>query len=79
MTTKKQAFPAALRCETADAVPVSPLTRKRFAHKLLGRSDWRAAFEVHRMLGTAYFRGPLHRGSRLDLPPGFEIRGHERC
>jgi uroporphyrinogen-III decarboxylase len=75
--TKKQAFLTALRGEQPDRVPVSPLVHRRFANALLGRSDWRAVFEVHQMLGTTYFRGPLGGASLLELPPGFAINESE--
>ncbi len=57
--TRKEAFLTALRLETPDLVPVAPLIHHRFAHKLLGREDWRAVFEVHQMLGSTHFRGPI--------------------
>ncbi len=57
--TRKQAFLAALRLETPDVVPVAPLVHARYAHKLLGRTDWRAVFEVHQRLGSTHFRGPI--------------------
>ncbi len=72
--TKKQAFLTALRGGQPDAVPVSPLIHRRFAHKLLGRSDWRVVFEVHQMLGTTYFRGPLGVGMKVTLPSGYGVR-----
>ena len=48
--TKKQAFMAAIRREEPDVVPVSPLFHCRYADKLLGRSDWRAVFELHQRI-----------------------------
>lgn len=71
--TKKQAFLAALRGERPDVVPVSPLIHARYAHKVLGRSDWRAVFEVHRMIGSTHYRGPLGVGLRTNLPDGYEF------
>ena len=71
--TKKQAFMAALKGETPDVVPVAPLIHHRYANKVLGRGDWRAAFEVHQMLGSTFYRGPL--GIDVWHPP---LLGYER-
>ncbi len=57
--TRKEAFLTALRLETPDRVPVSPLIHYRYANERLGRSDWRAIFEVHQELGSTHFRGPI--------------------
>ncbi|MGC9317354.1 MAG: uroporphyrinogen decarboxylase family protein [Armatimonadota bacterium] len=62
--TRKQAFLTALRLETPDVVPVSPLIHHRYADTLLGRHDWRAVFEVHQRLGSTHFRGPIGVGCR---------------
>jgi uroporphyrinogen-III decarboxylase len=70
--TKKQAFLAALRGETPDIVPVSPLIHHRYAQKLLGRSDWKAVFEVHQKLGTTHYRGPVAIDVKLPAMPGYE-------
>jgi hypothetical protein len=69
--TKKQRFLAAVRREVPDAVPVSPLIHHRFAHKLLGRWDWKAVFEVHQMIGSIHFRGPLGVSVEAVLPDGW--------
>jgi len=69
--TKKQAFLAAIRREVPDVVPVSPLIHHRYAQKLLGRSDWRAVFEVHQLLGSCHYRGPIGVGVRTSLPDGW--------
>jgi len=60
--TRKEAFLTALRLETPDVVPVAPLIHCRFANELLGRTDWQAVFEVHQMLGSTHFRGPIGVG-----------------
>ncbi|MFQ6132757.1 MAG: uroporphyrinogen decarboxylase family protein [Armatimonadota bacterium] len=74
--TPKQRFLAAVRRQTPDMVPVSPLIHTRFAHKLTGRGDWRAVFEVHQMLGSVDFRGPSGVGFVAEKGEGFgsEIR-----
>lgn len=69
--TKKEAFLTAVRGGTPDVVPVAPLIHCRYAHKLLGRSDWRAVFEVHQMIGSCHFRGPLGVGVHETLPEGW--------
>ncbi len=71
--TRKQAFLAALRLETPDVVPVSPLIHSRYAHKLLGRTDWKAVFEVHQMLGSTHFRGPIGVAWAVEGPPFCEV------
>lgn len=70
--TKKERFMTALRRGVPDIVPVAPLIHSRYAHKLLGRSDWRAVFEVHQMLGSIYFRGPLGVSVSVMMPEGWE-------
>jgi len=55
----KERFLIAVRREIPDVVPVAPLIHNRFANKILGRTGWKAVFEVHRMVGSIYFRGPL--------------------
>jgi hypothetical protein len=69
--TKKERFMTALRLGVPDVVPVAPLIHHRFAHKVLGRWDWRAVFEVHQMLGSIHFRGPLSVGVHSSLPEGY--------
>jgi uroporphyrinogen-III decarboxylase len=60
--TRKEAFLTALRLETPDVVPVAPLIHHRYANEVLGRTDWRAVYEVHQMLGTTHHRGPIGVG-----------------
>jgi len=74
--TKKQRFLAAVRREIPDLVPVAPLIHHRFARRVLGRWDWRAVFEVHRMLGSIHFRGPIGVGVESTLPDGWEQEQH---
>jgi uroporphyrinogen-III decarboxylase len=73
--TKKGRFLAAVRGETPDVVPVAPLIHQRYAHRILGRSGWRAVFEVHRLIGSVHHRGPLGVGLKVSLPEGY---GSER-
>lgn len=67
----KERFLAAVRGEVPDRVPVAPLIHDRFACKLLGRTGWKAVYEVHRMIGSIWFRGPLGVGFDVDWPSGF--------
>jgi hypothetical protein len=69
--TRKQAFLTAMANGTPDVVPVSPLIHCRFAHKVLGRTDWRAVFGVHQMVGSTHYRGPLGVGVRCTMPEGY--------
>ena len=70
--TNKQRFLAAMRLQTPDEVPVAPLIHHRYAHQVLGRSDWRAVFEVHQMIGSCHHRGPLSVGVECKpLPDGY--------
>ena len=69
--TKKEAFLAAVRGDQPDVAPVAPLIHGRFAHKTLGRSDWKAIFEVHQMIGSCYHRGPLAIDIPVTLPDGY--------
>jgi hypothetical protein len=75
--TKKQRFMAALRREVPDMVPVAPLIHSRFAHTILGRSDWRAVFEVHQMIGSTYYRGPIAYRPTATLPEGWGMEESE--
>lgn len=75
--TRKQRFMTALRGEVPDIVPVAPLIHHRFAHRILGRSDWRTVFEVHQMLGSIHFRGPLGVGLLSSLPEGYGMEWRE--
>lgn len=65
--TQKQRFLTALQGGIPDVVPVSPLIHSRYAYKRLGRSDWRAVFEVHRQLGSVHYRGPIGVGVHVNL------------
>jgi len=67
----KERFLAAVRGEVPDRVPVAPLIHDRFACKLLGRTGWKAVFDVHRMIGSIWFRGPLGVGFDIEWPSGF--------
>jgi len=69
--TKKEAFLTAMANGTPDAVPVSPLIHCRFAHKVLGRTDWRAVFDLHQTIGSTHYRGPLGVGVRCQMPDGY--------
>jgi len=69
--TPKQRFLAAVRGQTPDMVPVAPLIHSRFAHRLLGRTDWKAVFEVHRTIGSVHFRGPIGVGLKVEMPDGW--------
>lgn len=69
--TKKQRFLAAVRGEAPDVVPVAPLIHCRYAHQVLGRSDWKAVFDVHRMVGSVHHRGPVGVGVQSSLPEGY--------
>ncbi len=68
---KKERFLAAVRGEVPDMVPVAPLIHNRFACKLLGRTGWKAVFEVHRTVGSIWFRGPLGISFDIDWPSGW--------
>ncbi|MCE5238437.1 hypothetical protein LLH23_08080, partial [bacterium] len=68
--TRKQAFLTAVRGGTPDVVPVAPLIHCRYAHQRLGRSDWKAVFEVHQQLGSCHHRGPIGLGCAMKLPEG---------
>ncbi len=68
--TRKQAFLTAVRGGTPDVVPVAPLIHCRYAHQRLGRSDWKAVFEVHQQLGSCHHRGPIGLGCAMSLPEG---------
>ncbi|MGQ9729984.1 MAG: uroporphyrinogen decarboxylase family protein [Candidatus Zipacnadales bacterium] len=60
-----------MRGDMPDVVPIAPLIHSRYAHKLLGRSDWRAVFEVHQMIGSCHHRGPIGVGRHSTLPDGW--------
>ncbi|HID94878.1 MAG TPA: hypothetical protein EYP53_02310 [Candidatus Latescibacteria bacterium] len=74
--TKKQRFITALQGRVPDMVPVAPLIHHRFAYRVLGRRDWRAIFEVHQMIGSIHFRGPIGVELSVSLPEGWgkEVR-----
>jgi len=69
--TKKQRFLAAVRGEQPDAVAVAPLIHCRFAHKVLGRTDWKAVYEVHQMIGSCHHRGPVGVSWHCEMPDGW--------
>ena len=70
--TKRERFLTAVRGGVPDMVPVSPLIHCRFAHKVLGRSDFAAVFEVHQMIGSVQHRGPLGVGvTSRGIPEGW--------
>ena len=69
--TKKEAFLTAVAGGQPDVVPVAPLIHCRFADRVLGRSDWKAIFEVHQMIGSCYHRGPLSIDIPATLPDGY--------
>lgn len=69
--TEKERFLAAVRNEQPDRVPVAPLIHHRFAHKVLGRADWKAVFEVHQLLGSCYHRGPIGCHADFQAPEGY--------
>ncbi|MFA5293275.1 MAG: uroporphyrinogen decarboxylase family protein [Phycisphaerae bacterium] len=74
--TKKQNFLMAVRGETPEQVPVSPLIHWRFSEKLLGSYHWKDTIKIHKMLGSTWFRGPISIGpnSDYDVRWGMEIR-----
>ncbi len=74
--TKREAFVTAVQGGTPDVVPVAPLIHCRFAHRTLGRSDWRAVFEVHQMIGSCHHRGPIGVGCGGSLPEGWGSESH---
>ncbi len=69
--TNKQRFMTALRGEVPDRVPVSPLIHNRYAHQVLGRTGWRAMFEVHQMIGSIHHRDNGRVGVNIVMPPGY--------
>jgi len=72
---KLERFLTAVRLKTPDMVPISPLIDARFANKVLGRTGWKPVFELHQMIGTTHFRGPLGVGVIAPLPEGWERGG----
>ena len=69
--TKKQRFLTAVRGGTPDVAPVAPLIHCRYAHQVLGRSDWKDVFDVHQMIGSVHHRGPIGVGVGSSLPEGY--------
>jgi uroporphyrinogen-III decarboxylase len=55
----KERLIAAIRGETPDIVPVAPLIHNRFAYTIQGNIGWKAVFDVHNLIGSIWFRGPL--------------------
>ncbi len=72
----RERFLASVRREVPDMVPVAPLIHDRFACKLLGRTGWEAVFEVHKMVGSTWFRGPLGISFDVDWPSGWGRETH---
>jgi hypothetical protein len=75
--TKKQRFMTAVAGGIPDMVPVSPLIHNRYAHTILGRTGWRAMFEVHQMVGSIHHRGNGHIGVHISLPEGYRHESRE--
>lgn len=75
--TRKQRFLAAVKGEQPDVVPVAPLIHHRFANTILGRSDWKAVFEVHQMIGSCHHRGPIGCGAGFSTPEGYSEQTRE--
>jgi len=69
--TPKQRFLAAVRGDVPDRVPVAPLIHDRFAHKMLGRTGWKAVYEVHQMIGSIHHRGPIGVELEAEMPDGW--------
>jgi hypothetical protein len=67
----KERFLTAVRGGVPDVVPVAPLIHCRFAHRILTHFDWRAVFDVHRLIGSIHFRGPLGVGWKVHWPSGW--------
>jgi len=72
---KLERFLTAVRLKMPDMVPVSPLIDDRFSNKMLGRTGWEPAFELHQKIGSIHFRGPLGVGVNASLPEGWEYGG----
>ncbi len=72
--TPKQRFITAVSGGVPDVVPCSPLIHCRHANKVLGSSDWKSVYEVHRRLNTVHHRGPIGVGWWGEMPPGYEER-----
>lgn len=70
--TKKEAFMTTMRLGVPDMVPVSPLIHSRYAHRVLGRGDWKAVFELHQQIGSTHYRGPIGMGVKFHPVPGYE-------
>ncbi len=70
--TRKEALLTVLAGGIPDRVPVTPLIHMRYAHQVLGRSDWRAVFELHQRLGSTDFRGMCGVGVSTQMPDGYE-------
>ncbi len=69
--TQRERFLSALRLETPDIVPVSPLIHSRYANARVGRSDWKAVYDCHREIGSCHFRGPIGIGYGSDPVEGY--------
>jgi len=69
--SKKERFLTAVQLGVPDMVPVAPLIHNRFAYRVLGCTGWRPVFEVHRMIGSIHFRGPLSVGWDVEWDSGY--------
>jgi hypothetical protein len=72
--TPKERFVTAVAGGEPDVVPCSPLIHHRYAHTVLGETDWRAVYEVHQRLGSVHHRGPIGIGCSCEMPEGYESR-----
>jgi hypothetical protein len=67
----RERFIAAVRRQVPDVVPVAPLIHDRFAHRVLTHHDLKAVFDVHRLIGSIHFRGPLGVGYPIEWDGGW--------
>jgi uroporphyrinogen-III decarboxylase len=67
----RERFLTAVRRGVPDVVPVAPLIHARFAHTVLTHHDLRAVFDLHRLIGSIHFRGPLGVGYDIDWNEGW--------
>jgi len=72
--SKLERFLTAIQLKTPDMVPVSPQIHDRFAHKMLGRTGWEAVYQLHEMIGSIYYCGPLTVGVKASPPAGWEYK-----
>ena len=74
--TKKERLLKAIRRETPDVVPVSPVIDYRFAHKITGRTDMDAIVEAHRAVGSSVFNLRLSIPFETSWEEGFYERAN---